>query len=146
MADDKGLVIKLGQLKKGKPLLDKDTHGLRINIARDLGRLRFVKKEDQKLYFDEWWNGGNFEKPKFDLAPTRKLYRSFIELKTITWPEYVELFTDEIRNNPKARKALDELSNYKGIVTLLCHCPDENLCHRSLVKQMVEERKEMIKK
>jgi uncharacterized protein YeaO (DUF488 family) len=48
-------MIKLGQLKKGKPLLDKDLYGLRINIARSI--IRGIKKADQKLYYDDWWNG-----------------------------------------------------------------------------------------
>jgi hypothetical protein len=37
--------IKLGQLKKGKPLLDKDVYGFRINIMRGKGALRYVKKQ-----------------------------------------------------------------------------------------------------
>jgi hypothetical protein len=36
-------MIKLGQLKKGKPLLDKDVYGFRINIARKV--IRGVKKK-----------------------------------------------------------------------------------------------------
>ena len=37
------LIIKLGQLKKGKPLPDKDVYGFRINIARRV--IRTVKKQ-----------------------------------------------------------------------------------------------------
>jgi 3-hydroxyisobutyrate dehydrogenase-like beta-hydroxyacid dehydrogenase len=40
-----------------------------------------------------------------------------------------------------AQKALEILSNYNGTVTLLCHCLNENLCHRSIVKQMIEDAK-----
>jgi uncharacterized protein YeaO (DUF488 family) len=130
-----GLIIKLGQLRKGKPLLDKDVYGLRINIARRV--IRAVKKADQKLYYDEWWNGRESGNPNFELAPSESLRKDFIKSKTITWPEYVERFTNEIRNNPKAQNALKELSNYEGIVTLLCHCSDENFCHRSIVKNMI---------
>ena len=35
--------IKLGHLKKGKPLLDKEVYGFRINIARKV--IRGVKKQ-----------------------------------------------------------------------------------------------------
>lgn len=83
--------------------------GLKINIAHDIGQLRFVKRADQKLYFDEWWNGRS--NINFNLAPSRELYRAFIVSETITWPQYVERFTDEINNNPKAQNALKELSN-----------------------------------
>jgi uncharacterized protein YeaO (DUF488 family) len=72
-----------------------------------------------------------------------KHYGKTFKYKNIDWPEYVRRFTTEINNNPKAQKALEELStNHNGIITLLCHCPNENLCHRSLVKQMVEEKEE----
>jgi hypothetical protein len=37
--------IKLGQLKKGKPLLDKDVYGFRINIMRGKGAIKYVKKQ-----------------------------------------------------------------------------------------------------
>jgi len=135
------LIIKLGQLKKGKPLLDKDLYGFRINIARLV--IRAVKKADQKLYYDDWWNGRESGNPNFELAPSEALRKDFIKYKNIDWQEYVGRFKSEIKNNPKAQKALEELStNDNGIITLLCHCANENLCHRSLVKQMIEEKKE----
>jgi uncharacterized protein YeaO (DUF488 family) len=135
------LIIKLGQLKKGKPLLDKDVYGFRINIARRV--IRAVKKADQKLYYDDWWNGRESGNPNFELAPSEALRKDFIKYKNIDWQEYVRRFKSEIKNNPKAQKALEELStNDNGIITLLCHCPNENLCHRSLVKQMIEEKQE----
>jgi hypothetical protein len=37
----------------------------------------------------------------------------------------------------KAQKALEILSNYDGTVTLLCHCENENLCHRSIIKHII---------
>jgi uncharacterized protein YeaO (DUF488 family) len=131
-------MIKLGQLKKGKPLLDKDLYGLRINIARRI--IRGVKKADQKLYYDDWWNGRESGNPNFELAPTKQLYQAYIKFKIITWSEYVKKFTDEINNNLKAQNALQKLSYYDGTVTLLCHCTDETLCHRSLLKQMILEK------
>jgi uncharacterized protein YeaO (DUF488 family) len=79
--------------------------------------------------------------PDLELAPSKDLKDALIKYKTIRWCEYVRRFTDEIKNNPKAQKALETLSNYKGTVTLLCHCKDEKLCHRSIVKQMIGDRK-----
>jgi uncharacterized protein YeaO (DUF488 family) len=67
-------------------------------------------------------------------------YGKTIKHKNIGWQEYVKRFTSEIENNPKAQRALDELARYDGIITLLCHCSDENKCHRSLVKQMIMDR------
>jgi uncharacterized protein YeaO (DUF488 family) len=82
-------------------------------------------------------------KSDLDLAPSKELKDAFIKYKTITWHEYVRRFTDEIKNNPKAQKALETLYNYDGAVTLLCHCEVENLCHRSIVKQMIGDIKKM---
>lgn len=130
--------IKLGHLKKGKPLLDKEVYGFRINIARKV--IRGVKKADQKLYYDDWWNGRESGNPNLELAPSEPLRKDFIKHKNIGWQEYVKRFTSEIENNPKAQRALDELARYDGIITLLCHCSDENKCHRSLVKQMIMDR------
>src|SRR6476469_7111363 len=132
-------MIKLGQLKKGKPLLDKDLYGFRINIARRV--IRGVKIADQKLYYDDWWNGRESGNPNFELAPTEELYQAYIKFKTISWSEYVKKFRDEINNNPKAQKALKKLSLYDGTVTLLCHYADDNLCHRSLVRQIDYEQR-----
>jgi uncharacterized protein YeaO (DUF488 family) len=134
-------VIKLGQIKKGSHL-DKNEYGFRILISRGMGALRWVKVADRKrYYYDDWWNGKESGNPDLELAPSKELYQSFIKDRTITWSEYVRRFTDEIMNNPKAQKALEILSNYNGTVTLLCHCLNENLCHRSIVKQMIEDAK-----
>ena len=134
-------VIKLGQIKKGSHL-DKNEYGFRILISRGMGGLRWVKVADRKrYYYDDWWNGKESGNPDLELAPSKELYQAFIKDRTITWSEYVRRFTDEIMNNPKAQKALEILSNYNGTVTLLCHCLNENLCHRSIVKQMIEDAK-----
>lgn len=133
-------VIKLGQIKKGSSL-DKKEYGFRILISRGIGGLRGVVIAERKRYYDDWWNGKKSGNPDLELAPSKELYQEFIKYKTITWSEYVRRFTDEIMNNPKAQKALEILSNYNGTVTLLCHCLNENLCHRSIVKQMIEDAK-----
>jgi uncharacterized protein YeaO (DUF488 family) len=134
------VIIKLGRIKKGSPL-DKKEHGFRILITRGLGVLRWVKTAERKRYYDDWWNGSKSGNPDLELAPSKELKDAFIKYKTITWSEYERRFIDEIKNNPKAQKALETLSNYNGIVTLLCHCEDENLCHRSIVNQMIGDRK-----
>ena len=136
------VIIKLGQIKKGSSL-DKEEYGFRIFISRGLGGLRYVKTAERKLYYDDWWNGTKSGNPDFELAPSKELKNAFIKYKTLTWSEYVGRYTDEIKNNPKAQKALEKLSNYDGTVTLLCHCKDENLCHRSIVKQIIGYRKKI---
>jgi len=108
-----------------------------------VGGLRGVNIAEKRQYYDDWWNGRESGNPDLELAPSKELKDAFIKYKTITWSEYVRRFTDEIKNNPKAQKALETLANYDGTVTLLCHCEVENLCHRSIVKQMIGDIKKM---
>ena len=108
-----------------------------------MGGLRGVNVAEKRQYYDDWWNGKKSGNPDLELAPSKELKDAFIKYKTITWSEYVRRFIDEIKNNPKAQKALETLSNNDGIVTLLCHCEAENLCHRSIVKQMIGDIKKM---
>jgi len=136
------VIIKLGRIKKGAPL-DKNEYGFRIFISRGVGGLRGVNVAEKRQYYDDWWNGRKSGNPDLELAPSKELKDAFIKYKTITWSEYVRPFIDELKNNPKAQKALETLSNYDGTVTLLCHCEVENLCHRSIVKQMIGDIKKM---
>jgi uncharacterized protein YeaO (DUF488 family) len=140
--------IKLKSLKE--PTEESD--GLRILIARF--RPRYLRKEDENWH--AWWK---------ELAPSKSLWKEYLKDKKIDWNEYSRRYNLEILNNPLALKALhnlasldrtinrhtnqeeqqgpqsqhsDILSKYDK-VTLLCHCKDENHCHRFLVKQMVKE-------
>jgi uncharacterized protein YeaO (DUF488 family) len=140
--------IKLKSLKD--PTEESD--GLRILIARY--RPRYLRKEDENWHV--WWK---------ELAPSKSLWKEYFNDKKIDWNEYSRTYKLEILNNPLALKALenlasldrtinrdtnheeqqqppagrsDMLSKYDA-VTLLCHCKDENHCHRFLVKQMVRE-------
>lgn len=140
--------IKLKSLKE--PTEESD--GLRILIARY--RPRYLRKEDENWHV--WWR---------ELAPSKSLWKEYLKDKKIDWDEYSRRYKLEILNNPLALKALhnlasldrainsdtnreeqqqstsqrsDGLSKY-NTVTLLCHCKDENHCHRFLIKQMTKE-------
>lgn len=138
--------IKLKSLKE--PTEESD--GLRILIARF--RPRYLRKESEN--WDVWWK---------ELAPSKLLWKEYLKDKKIDWNEYSRRYKSEILDNPLAVNALhnlasldrtinphtnqeeqlppqrsDILSKY-DTVTLLCHCKDENYCHRSLVKLMVRE-------
>ncbi len=140
--------IKLKSLKEPTEKSD----GLRILIARY--RPRYLRKEDENWH--AWWK---------ELAPSKLHWKEYLKEKKIGWNEYSRRYKLEIRNNPLALNALqnlaslgrinnpdtnqekqkqplsqysDILSKY-DIITLLCHCKDENHCHRYLVKQMVKE-------
>jgi uncharacterized protein YeaO (DUF488 family) len=102
-----------------------------------------VNVAEKRQYYDDWWNGRKSGNLDLELAPSKELKDAFIKYMTITWSEDVRRFIDEIKNNPKAQKALETLSNYDGTVTLLCHSEVENLCYRSIVKQMIGDIKKM---
>lgn len=110
------LIIKLGQLKKGKPLLDKNVYGFRINIARCV--IRAVKKADQKLYYDDWWNGRESGNPNFELAPSEALPKDFIKYKNIDWQEYIRRFKSEIENNLRNNISLRKLRHALSIASV----------------------------
>ncbi|MFZ0510602.1 MAG: DUF488 family protein [Candidatus Nitrosopolaris sp.] len=117
-------MLKLKSLKE--PTSGDD--GLRIMIARY--RKRYLPKHEEN--WNEWWK---------DLAPSKVLFKEFMQDKKISWSEYEGKFRLEIRNNPKSLNALSTLRTLikDKSVTILCHCIDEKHCHRSLIKQMIEE-------
>jgi uncharacterized protein YeaO (DUF488 family) len=142
--------IKLKSLKEPTEQSD----GLRILIARY--RPRYMRKEDENWHV--WWK---------ELAPSKSLWKEYLKDKKIDWDEYSRKYKLETLNNPLAFKALQNLASLDrtivnpntnqeeqqqqpkpqcsdilskfDTVTLLCHCKDENHCHRSLVKHMVKE-------
>lgn len=75
------------------------------------------------------------------MAPSPALLREYVKKKKIGWDEYVVKYTLEIKNNPKALEALSRLKSLiaTSTVTILCHCKDETHCHRSVIKQMIED-------
>jgi uncharacterized protein YeaO (DUF488 family) len=119
------------KLKSLKEPASKDD-GLRIMIARY--GIRGQKKEDRE--WDEWKEEGWKE-----LAPSPALLREYIKQKKISWDEYVVKYTLEIKSNPKALEALSRLKPLIATrtVTILCHCIDEKRCHRSIIKQMIDD-------
>jgi uncharacterized protein YeaO (DUF488 family) len=119
------------KLKSLKEPTSKDD-GLRIMIARY--GIRGQKKEDRE--WDEWKEEGWKE-----LAPSPALLREYIKQKKISWDEYVVKYTLEIKSNPKALEALSRLKPLIATrtVTILCHCIDEKRCHRSIIKQMIDD-------
>ena len=57
---------------------------------------------------------------------------------TITWTEFRRAYRRGLQD-PAARQAIAEIRKLlaKSPVTLLCSCPEETRCHRSLLKQEI---------
>lgn len=83
-----------------------------------------------------------------ELSPSEKLYSDYWKYKkALKWTQrrfdewYKPIFLKEMEG-PAASKMLDKLaaeSREKDIL-IVCFCPNESICHRSLVKKLVEKR------
>jgi|SRR5215470_8745503 len=75
-----------------------------------------------------------------ELGPVLPLLRAF-RSGAVTWPEYRRRYLAGLRR-PEARAALAEVRSLarRGPVTLLCGCPDERRCHRSLLRAYLTRR------
>ncbi len=71
-----------------------------------------------------------------ELGPSLELLAGFRQGR-VPWPEYVKRYTAEMRAKPERIRAVAGRAR-TGAVTLLCGCPDENRCHRSLLKALAE--------
>ena len=69
-----------------------------------------------------------------ELGPVPGLLRAYLDGR-ITWKQYVPRYLAGLAR-PEARAAIAEVRRRAatGRVTLLCGCPDEARCHRSLLK------------
>ena len=98
-------MIKLKSLKEP---VDEELDGFRVAITPSLYPYTLPKMQKaEKKKYDECW---------LELAPTKELKDAYIKFKTIDWDEYVKRFTFEIKNNPKALKALEKLNHYIIII------------------------------
>lgn len=61
----------------------------------------------------------------------------------IPWPELARRFKAQMAADPAAQRSLDELARRARTerLTLLCGCEDEEHCHRTLLKAMIERRR-----
>jgi uncharacterized protein YeaO (DUF488 family) len=75
-----------------------------------------------------------------ELGPILPLLRDFRSGK-VDWNEYRRHYLAGLER-PEAREATDQVLGIarRHRVTLLCGCPDENRCHRSLLREYLAER------
>ena len=111
--------------------------GLRIGCVRFLPR--GVKKEDYARldYFDVWFPV---------VAPGAGLIRDFKSegLNEKSWARFKRRYIIEMKKNAEARGAIKLLSEVarKTPVSIGCYCRDERFCHRSILKELIEEAAE----
>ncbi len=105
--------------------------GLRLGTVRRLPR--GVRKTDyaRRDFFDVWYP---------ELAPSAKLVswalsEPFTDLR---WHRYVKSYRREMREPARQRliallAALSSQTNF----SVGCYCPDESVCHRSLLRELL---------
>lgn len=85
-----------------------------------------------------------------DLSPSNGLFYKYLDwTKSGEWNQnkfdtkYKPAFLDELNNNPNAaawleKIAVDDKAGKK--IALLCFCSDENLCHRSIIGEILKSK------
>lgn len=107
--------------------------GIRLLVTRY--RPRGLKSEDET--WDAWWK---------DLGPSVELHAAVYGKHgpPISWEEYRARYLAEVA--PQAERITDLARRVAEgeTLTLLCSsaCVDEARCHRSLLKQLIEQRVE----
>ncbi len=96
-------------------------------------RPRALAKKDET--WDTWYA---------DLGPSKELHADFYGKKgqPIDWEEFRRRYLEEIKQQEESIAFLAELLAEGKPITLLCStaCTDESRCHRSLLRQVIEER------
>jgi uncharacterized protein YeaO (DUF488 family) len=125
-------MLKLRTYQIGTPRLRGE--GLRIGTVRYLPR--GVRKQDYARldYFDVWFPAA---------APSRELVswlRADVEKR---WDRFVGRYRNEMKRVEarQAIKLLAEVAKHTPI-SIGCYCTDENHCHRSILRKLIEEAAE----
>lgn len=103
--------------------------GTRIFVARY--RPRYLRKGDET--WDEW---------RKELAPSRELHAAWYgkhEQPRISFHEYARRYREEMEAQSETIGELARRLVNGATLTLLCFCAEEFRCHRTLLKEMVEQ-------
>lgn len=71
------------------------------------------------------------------LGPSRALLQAF-RCGELAWDEYSQRYLGEM-GGEKQRAEIHRLAKLSrsGVVTVMCVCPDESICHRSLLRELI---------
>ena len=101
-----------------------DVDGVRVLVTR------FYPRGVKKTHFDEWIR---------DLAPSAQLLRKY-KNDDVTWAQFSRAFKRELRDGGAAARIMDlRAESRRRTVTLLCYEPEEDNCHRHLLKELIAD-------
>jgi len=123
-------------LRLGSPR--KSNEGLRIGTVRRPPR--GVRKEDYatKNIYDVWFP---------NLSPSEALLKEITTLdEDKSWKTFKRRFIAEMKL-PEAKRDLDLLAalSHHTNFAIGCYCKDESRCHRSILRELLEQRGAKIK-
>ncbi len=77
------------------------------------------------------------------LAPSRDLLHAF-KSGAIEWPEYETQYLAEMQGERQVQEIarIAELARTET-VTVMCMCKDERICHRSLLRDLIQQQMEL---
>jgi uncharacterized protein YeaO (DUF488 family) len=109
-----------------------DDDGIKILVCRY--RPRALPKKDETWTI---W--------KKDLGPSKELHAAIYGKEgkpPIPWEEFAQRYREEMKSQEDEIAVLAEMAAGGKTITLMCSksCTDESHCHRSLLKQLIEER------
>ncbi len=107
--------------------------GLRVGTVRRPPR--GVRKEDYaaKNIYDVWFP---------NLAPTESLLKEALQMSDEkSWKAFKRKFIAEMKL-PEAKRDLDLIAalSHQTNFSIGCYCKDESRCHRSILKELLEQR------
>jgi len=120
-------IVRLGSPRKAK-------EGLRLGTVRRPPRGVPKSEYAQRDFYDVWLP---------NLAPSQRLLK---EAKTAhdkkSWATFERKFRSEMKA-PDAGKLLDLLAalSHRTDFSVGCYCNDERRCHRSILRQLLVERR-----
>ena len=106
--------------------------GMRLLVCRY--RPRALPRSEET--WDLWWK---------HLGPSKELHAAYYGKHgqtPITWDEYRRRYLEEMKEQRESIDMLAEKVADGRTITLLCSsaCTDETHCHRTLLRQLIEER------
>jgi uncharacterized protein YeaO (DUF488 family) len=108
------------------------SEGLRIGTVRRPPRGVPKSEYASRNFYDVWFP---------NLSPSETLLRNTNPNDDKSWKTFKRLFLAEMKV-PEARRSLDLLAalSHQTNLSVGCYCEDESRCHRSILRELLEQR------
>jgi uncharacterized protein YeaO (DUF488 family) len=119
-------------------------HIVRLGSARAAGeglRIGTVRRPPRGIPKDEYSSRDIYDVWFPNLAPSEPLLKETRPDDDKSWKNFTRRFMAEMKA-PEARRTLDLLAapSHQTNFAVGCYCEDESRCHRSILRQLLDER------